>query len=57
MATGIIKWFNENKDLGCIAPDDDSKDVFVHISAIVNHRSGSLAGGLKLTYETRLRIS
>jgi cold shock protein len=49
VATGTVKWFNAQKGDGFIQPDDGSKDVFVHVSAV--ERSGSLREGQKLSYD------
>ena len=50
MSTGTVKWFNAQKGYGFIQPDDGSKDVFVHISAV--ERAGmSLTEGQKLNYD------
>ena len=51
MATGTVKWFNETKGFGFIAPEDGSKDVFVHYSAIANSGFRTLAEGQKVTYD------
>jgi CspA family cold shock protein len=51
MATGIVKWFNATKGFGFIQPDDGSKDVFVHVSAVERAGLSSLNEGQKITYE------
>ena len=43
MPTGTVKWFNATKGFGFIAPDDGSKDVFVHISAVERAGLGTLS--------------
>ena len=51
MAVGTVKWFNAQKGFGFIQPDDGSKDVFVHISAVERAGMGSLNEGQKLSFE------
>ena len=51
MATGTGKWFNTQKGYGFIQPEDGSKDVFVHISAVEQSGIGNLHEGQKLSYE------
>ena len=51
MARGTVKWFNAQKGYGFIQPDDGSKDVFVHISAVERAGLGSLNENQKLSYE------
>jgi len=51
MAIGTVKWFNSQKGFGFIQPDDGSKDVFVHISAVERAGMYSLSEGQKISYE------
>jgi cold shock protein len=51
MTTGTVKWFNAAKGYGFIQPDDGTKDVFVHISAVERAGMASLHEGQKLSYE------
>jgi CspA family cold shock protein len=50
MATGVVKWFNLGKGYGFISPDDDSKDVFVHSTAIAGTGPG-LEEGQRVEFE------
>ena len=47
MATGTVKWFNEQKGYGFIQPDDGGRDVFVHISAVERSGMRGLAEGVR----------
>ena len=51
MATGTVKFFNTQKGYGFIQPDDGSKDVFVHITAVEKAGMRSLAEGQRVSYE------
>jgi CspA family cold shock protein len=51
MATGTVKWFNDEKGYGFITPDDSGKDLFVHHSAIQGSGFKSLAEGAKVSYD------
>jgi len=51
MPVGTVKWFNGTKGYGFIQPEDGSKDVFVHISAVERAGMGSLNEGQKVSYE------
>ncbi|MEZ5771933.1 CspA family cold shock protein [Defluviimonas denitrificans] len=51
MANGTVKWFNETKGYGFIAPEGSSKDVFVHISAVERAGLRSLKDGQAVTFD------
>ncbi len=51
MSTGTVKWFNESKGYGFIAPSDGSDDVFVHYSAIQGGGFRTLAEGQSVTFD------
>ena len=49
--TGTVRWFNVQKGFGFIEPDDGSKDVFVHISALERAGIQSLREGQRISFE------
>ena len=51
MSTGTVKWFSDEKGYGFITPDDSSKDLFVHHSAIQGGGFRTLAEGAKVSYD------
>jgi cold shock protein len=53
MATGTVKWFNNDKGFGFITPDESGKDLFVHHSAISGSGFKTLEEGAKVEYEAQ----
>jgi CspA family cold shock protein len=51
MTIGTVKWFNGQKGYGFIQPEDGSKDVFVHISAVERAGLGNLIEGQRLNFD------
>ena len=51
MTRGTVKWFNSQKGFGFIQPDDGSKDVFVHISAVERAGMNNLNEGQKVSFD------
>jgi CspA family cold shock protein len=53
MASGTVKWFNDDKGYGFITPDEGTKDLFVHHSNIAGDGFKSLAEAARVEYEER----
>ncbi len=53
MTTGTVKWFNDSKGFGFIAPDNGGDDVFVHFSAIQGSGFRTLAEGQKVSFDVQ----
>ena len=52
MASGTVKWFNNQKGYGFIQPEEGGVDVFVHISAVEKAGLATLKEGQKVSFET-----
>jgi len=53
MTIGTVKWFNATKGYGFIQPEDGSKDVFVHISAVERSGLAGLHEGQRVSFEAQ----
>jgi CspA family cold shock protein len=51
MATGTVKWFNNDKGYGFITPEDGGKDLFVHHTGIAGEGYKSLTEGARVEFE------
>jgi CspA family cold shock protein len=49
--TGTVKFFNTDKGYGFIRPDDGTRDVFVHVSAVTSSGLGTLNEGQRVSFE------
>ena len=55
MATGTVKWFNDDKGFGFVTPDEAGKDLFVHHTGIAGDGFKSLAEDAKISYNTKTK--
>jgi CspA family cold shock protein len=53
MIKGTVKFYNEQKGFGFIAPDDGGKDVFVHATALERAGMHGLREGQKVSFDTQ----
>ena len=53
MSLGTVKFFNTSRGFGFIAPDDGSKDVFVHVTAVERSDLGYLVEGQKVEFDVQ----
>ena len=53
MTTGTVKFYNDTKGFGFIQPDDGSKDVFVHATALEAAGMRGLVEGQKISFDVR----
>ena len=51
MATGIVKWFNNQKGFGFICAEEGGEDIFAHFSAIIMDGYKSLKAGQKVLFD------
>src|SRR5437763_17196266 len=51
MATGTVKWFNDDKGFGFVTPDEGGKDLFVHHTGINGNGFRTLAEGARVSYD------
>ena len=53
MTIGTVKFFNQTRGFGFISPEDGSKDVFVHVSAVEQSGMGYLSEGQKVSFDVQ----
>jgi CspA family cold shock protein len=53
MTMGTVKFYNETKGFGFIAPNDGGKDVFVHATALERAGMSSLTDGQQVSFDTK----